>query len=99
MEWAQYDSAFMFKFSMRPGTYAHSHFEDDVPEDLKSRRLTEIIELQNRLSKESNQRDVGTIVEVLVECTSKKSEDDLTEEAHKTRWSYYQERITKKEIT
>jgi len=77
MKWAGFDSAFMFKFSMRPGTYAHKNFEDDVPEEVKSRRLTEIIELQNQLSKESNQRDVGKVMEVLVEGVSKKSKNDL----------------------
>jgi tRNA-2-methylthio-N6-dimethylallyladenosine synthase len=77
MEWAGYDFAYMFKYSERPGTYAAEKLKDDVPEAIKSRRLNEIIELQNRLSLESKQRDVGKTFEVLVEGTSKKSEDKL----------------------
>ena len=61
-----YDSAFMFKYSERPGTYASKHLPDDVPEEVKIRRLNEIIELQNRLSAESNARDVGKTFEVMV---------------------------------
>ena len=67
MEEVQFDTSFMFKFSMRPGTYAADHFEDDVPEEVKSRRLEEIIQLQNRLSLESNRRDIGKTMEVLAE--------------------------------
>ncbi|WP_430810408.1 MULTISPECIES: tRNA (N6-isopentenyl adenosine(37)-C2)-methylthiotransferase MiaB [unclassified Carboxylicivirga] len=77
MKWAGYDSAFMFKYSERPGTYAAEKLKDDVPEEVKGRRLQEIIELQNKLSFESNQRDIGQIYEVLVEGTSKKSKDEL----------------------
>lgn len=77
MEWAKLDSAFLFKYSERPGTYAEKHLADDVPEEVKSERLTRMIELQNRLSLESNQRDIGKVFEVLVEGFSKKSEDDL----------------------
>jgi tRNA-2-methylthio-N6-dimethylallyladenosine synthase len=77
MEEVQFDTAFMFKFSMRPGTYAHQHFEDDVPEEVKTRRLEEIIALQNRLSLESNQRDIGKEFEVLVEGVSKKKKSEL----------------------
>lgn len=76
MEQVQFDTSFMFKFSMRPGTYAHMHFEDDVPEEVKSRRLEEIIALQNKLSIESNQRDIGKIFEVLVEGVSKKKKGE-----------------------
>lgn len=72
MRLAQFDLSFMFKFSMRPGTYAHSHFEDDVPEEVKSRRLEELIALQSQLSRESNKRDIGKTFEVLVEGVSKK---------------------------
>ncbi|MCR5394113.1 MAG: tRNA (N6-isopentenyl adenosine(37)-C2)-methylthiotransferase MiaB [Bacteroidales bacterium] len=68
-----YDSAFMFKYSERPGTYAARHFDDDVPEEEKIRRLNEIIALQNELSLQSNQRDVGRTFEVLVEGYSKRS--------------------------
>ncbi len=77
MEWAHFDMSFMFKYSERPGTYAHSHLKDDVPEDIKTRRLNEIIELQNKLSSESNKNDIGKIVEVLVEGPSKKNPDEF----------------------
>jgi tRNA-2-methylthio-N6-dimethylallyladenosine synthase len=77
MEEVRFDTSFMFKFSMRPGTYAADHFEDDVPEEVKSRRLEEIIQLQNRLSLESNQRDIGKTVEVLAEGISKKKKSEF----------------------
>ena len=70
-------SAFMFKYSERPGTYASKHLPDDVPEEVKIRRLNEIIELQNRLSAESNARDVGKTFEVMVEGVSKRSREQL----------------------
>lgn len=76
MEEVMFDTSFMFKFSMRPGTYAFDHFEDDVPEEVKSRRLEEIIALQNRLSVESNRRDIGKVMEVLVEGISKKKKSE-----------------------
>ena len=72
-----YDGAFMFKFSMRPGTYAFRHLTDDVSEEEKTRRLTEIINLQNELSAESNRRDVGKTFEVLIEGYSKRSDKQL----------------------
>ena len=72
-----YDSAFMFKYSERPGTYAARHYEDDVPEEEKIRRLNEIIALQNELSLESNKRDIGKTFEVLVEGFSKRSREQL----------------------
>ena len=72
-----YDSAFMFKYSERPGTYAARHYEDDVPEDEKIRRLNEIIALQNELSLESNRRDIGKTFEVLVEGYSKRSREQM----------------------
>jgi tRNA-2-methylthio-N6-dimethylallyladenosine synthase len=72
-----YDFAYMFKYSERPNTKAARHFRDDVPEDVKIKRLTEIIDLQSELSLASHQKDVGSIVEVLVEDTSKRSENDL----------------------
>ena len=77
MEEVGFDTSFMFKFSMRPGTYAADHFEDDVPEEVKSRRLEEIIQLQNRLSLESNRRDIGKTVEVLAEGVSKKKKNEF----------------------
>ena len=72
-----YDSAFMFKYSERPGTFAAKHYEDDVPEEEKIRRLNEIIALQNELSLESNKRDIGKTFEVLVENYSKRSREQL----------------------
>ena len=72
-----YDSAFMFKYSERPGTYASKNLPDDIPEDVKIRRLNEMIELQNHLSAESNARDIGKTFEVLVEGISKRSKEQL----------------------
>ncbi|MBO4753135.1 MAG: tRNA (N6-isopentenyl adenosine(37)-C2)-methylthiotransferase MiaB [Bacteroidales bacterium] len=72
-----YDSAFMFKYSERPGTYAARHYADDVPEEEKIRRLNEIIALQNQLSLESNRRDIGKTFEVLVEGYSKRSREQM----------------------
>lgn len=72
-----YDAAFMFKYSERPGTYASKFLEDDVPEDVKGRRLAEMIDLQNRLSEESNKKDIGKTFEVLVEGFSKRSREQL----------------------
>ena len=77
MEACQYDSAFMFKYSERPGTYASKHLPDDISEEVKIRRLNEIIALQNRLSAESNARCIGKCYEVLVEGVSKRSRDQL----------------------
>jgi tRNA-2-methylthio-N6-dimethylallyladenosine synthase len=77
MEWVAYDFAYMFKYSERPGTYASEKLKDDVPEPVKTRRLNEIIELQSRLSLKSKQQDVGRKFEVLVEGTSKKSQEQL----------------------
>jgi len=77
LEFAQFDLGFMFKYSERPNTYAARNFTDDVPEEIKSRRLTEIIDLQNKISEKVKQQDVGKIFEVLVEGTSKKSENEL----------------------
>lgn len=72
-----YDSAYLFKYSERPGTYAAKHLEDDVPEEVKVRRLQEMIDLQNKLSEESNLRDIGKVFEVLIECYSKRSREQL----------------------
>lgn len=72
-----FDTAFMFKYSERPGTYAQKHLPDDIPDEVKVRRLNEIIALQNQLSLESNEREVGRVVEVLVEGYSKRSHDDM----------------------
>ncbi len=72
-----YDSAFMFKYSERPGTYASKHLPDTVSEEEKVRRLQGMIDLQNHLSEESNLRDIGKVFEVLVEGFSKRSREQL----------------------
>ncbi len=72
-----YDAAFMFNYSERPGTLASRQYPDDIPLDVKTRRLNELIELQNRLSLESNRKDVGKVFEVLVEGPSKKDPSEL----------------------
>ncbi len=77
MRECQYDSAFMFKYSERPGTYASKHLPDDIPEDVKIRRLNELIALQNELSAESNKRCIGQEYDVLLEGVSKRSRDQL----------------------
>ena len=77
MQEVGYASAFMFKYSERPGTFSARHFADDIDEVEKTRRLNEVIALQNKLSIVSNQAEVGKIREVLVEGTSKRSEEQL----------------------
>lgn len=77
MREVRFDSAFMFKYSERPGTAASKRLADNVPEEVKGRRLQELIDLQVELSHESNWRDVGKTFEVLVEGTSKKKADEL----------------------
>jgi len=76
MRYAKYDMSYMFFYSERPGTLAARRYQDDVPEDVKRRRLDEIVKLQNRLSLESNRRDIGKIFTVLIEGDSKKSASD-----------------------
>jgi tRNA-2-methylthio-N6-dimethylallyladenosine synthase len=77
MEWAEFDFAYMFKYSERSGTKAARKYKDDIPEEIKSRRLSEIIALQNKLSLKSKRADIGRIFEVLVEGRSKKSDENL----------------------
>ena len=72
-----YDSAFMFKYSERPGTYASKHLPDDVPEDVKIRRLNELIQLQTEISAAQNKKDEGREFNVLVEGFSKRSREQL----------------------
>ena len=72
-----FDSAFMFKYSERPGTYAEKKLDDDISEEVKSRRLQEIIDLQLELSRESNEKDLGKEFEVLIEGFSKRSREQL----------------------
>lgn len=76
MREAGFDSAFMFKYSERPGTFASKHLPDNVSEEVKIDRLNRMIALQNELSAESNRRDVGKEMEVLVEGRSKRSADE-----------------------
>ncbi|MBQ9356393.1 MAG: tRNA (N6-isopentenyl adenosine(37)-C2)-methylthiotransferase MiaB [Prevotella sp.] len=72
-----YDSAFMFKYSERPGTYASKHLPDDVPEEVKLRRLDELIALQTEISAQQNKKDEGKVFDVLVEGFSKRSREQL----------------------
>ena len=73
----QFDSAFMFKYSERPGTYAAKHLPDNVPEEVKIERLNELISLQTEVSAEQNRKDIGKTFEVLVEGYSKRSRQQL----------------------
>ena len=85
MRECQYDSAFMFKYSERPGTYASKHLPDDISEEIKIRRLNEIIEVQNQLSAEANRRCIGKTYEVLVEGFSKRSREQLVGRTEQNR--------------
>lgn len=77
MNYARYDLAYMFFYSERPGTLAARRYQDDVPEDVKKRRLAEVVELHRRQALESMQKDLGKTFRVLIEGTSKRSENDL----------------------
>lgn len=76
MEYSRYDMSYMFFYSERPGTLAARRYADDVPEDVKKRRLQEIVSVQNRLSAESNKKDIGKIFKILIEGDSKRSSAD-----------------------
>ena len=76
MQFAKYDFSYMFFYSERPGTMAARKYKDDVPEETKKRRLSEIVELQTQLSLESNLQDIGKIYKVLIEKESKKSDKE-----------------------
>lgn len=78
MEWAHFDFAYMFKYSERPGTAAAGRLKDDVPEEIKIKRLEEVIQLQQKLSLKNNQNDIGKDFEVLVEGKSKRSKDFMS---------------------
>lgn len=78
MKWVEYDFAYMFKYNERPGTRAARKYTDDVADEIKSRRLNEIIKLQNQLSADSNKKDIDSVQEVLAEGFSKKSRADLS---------------------
>jgi len=77
MQTVGFDASFMFKYSERPGTYASKHLPDNITEEIKIKRLEQMIDLQNKLSAESNKRDIGKTFEVLVEGYSKRSREDL----------------------
>jgi tRNA-2-methylthio-N6-dimethylallyladenosine synthase len=76
MALSRFDMAYMFSYSERPGTLAERRYEDDIAEDVKKRRLTEIINLQNNLSRESYTNDIGRTFTVLIEGESKRSDMD-----------------------
>jgi tRNA-2-methylthio-N6-dimethylallyladenosine synthase len=76
MEYSRYDYSYMFFYSERPGTLAQKRYVDDVPEDIKKRRLQEVIVMQNRLSLQSNKQDIGKSFKVLIEGNSHKSDTD-----------------------
>lgn len=76
MEYSKYDFSYMFFYSERPGTLAQRRYKDDVPEEIKKRRLQEIVNLQNRLSFESNKKDLNKTFKVLIEGNSRKSDKD-----------------------
>jgi len=76
LEYSQYDMSYMFFYSERPGTLAARRYTDDIPLEVKKRRLDEIVKLQNKLSQESNKRDIGKVFKVLIEGDSKRSAND-----------------------
>jgi len=76
MEYSKYDLSYMYFYSERPGTLAERRYEDDIPEDIKKRRLQEIVAVQGRLSRESNLRDLGKTFKVLIEGDSKRSSEE-----------------------
>jgi len=76
MEYSRYDMSYMFFYSERPGTLAQRRYKDDIPEDIKKRRLKEIIEIQNRLSLQSNKKDLGKTFKVLIEGESKRNSEN-----------------------
>lgn len=77
MKIAKYDQAYMFMYSERPGTYAARKYVDDIPEEVKKRRLTEIVGIQRKIGEERNKLDIGTTQTILIEGTSKRSEAQL----------------------
>ena len=76
MQYAKYDYAYMYFYSERPGTLAQKRYKDDIPLEIKKRRLYEVVEVQNKLSLESNLRDIGKTFNILIEGDSKKSDRD-----------------------
>ena len=90
-----FDYAFMFNYSERPGTLAARHYPDDVPPEVKTRRLTEIINLQNELSMASNKADVGKTFRVLIEGPSKKNPDELCGRTGSNKMCVFPDRVHK----
>lgn len=78
MEWAKFEFAYMFKYSERPDTAAAKKFKDDVPEEVKAKRLEEVIAMQQKLSHENNKADIGKTFEVLVEGESRRSKENVS---------------------
>ena len=78
MEWAEFGFSYMYKYSERPGTLAARKYEDDIPEEVKAKRLDEIIAMQSKLSRQSNAKDVGNVHRVLAESISKRSTEHLS---------------------
>ncbi|MCE6990232.1 tRNA (N6-isopentenyl adenosine(37)-C2)-methylthiotransferase MiaB [Dyadobacter sp. CY323] len=78
LEYVRFDFGYMFSYSERPGTLAAKKFQDDISAEVKQKRLAEMIDIQQRISLERNQRLIGTIQKVLIEGTSKRSENDFT---------------------
>ncbi|WP_031526856.1 tRNA (N6-isopentenyl adenosine(37)-C2)-methylthiotransferase MiaB [Dyadobacter crusticola] len=78
LEYVRFDFGYMFSYSERPGTLAAKKFADDIPADVKQRRLAEMIDVQQRISLERNKRLIGTVQKVLIEGTSKRSEEDFS---------------------
>jgi tRNA-2-methylthio-N6-dimethylallyladenosine synthase len=76
MEYAGYDMSYMFHYSERPGTLAERRYEDDIPVEVKKRRLQEVVDLQGKLSHQSNKKDLGKTFKVLIESSSKKTDKD-----------------------
>ncbi len=92
-----FDSAFMFQYSERPGTLASRHYPDDVPPEVKTARLNEIIALQTRMSLKSNRRDIGKTFRVLVEGPSKRNADDLCGRAGNNKMCVFPSTATERE--
>ncbi len=90
-----FDSAFMFKYSERPGTYASKYLPDDISEEVKLRRLAEIIDTQNRLSAQSNQNEIGKTYTVLVEGFSKRSREQMCGRTEKNKTVVFNKEDTK----
>lgn len=96
MEYSQFDYAYMFKYSERPGTPAAKKMQDDISEDVKGKRLQEVIDLQSRMSLASNKRDLGQVFEVLVEGPSKKNPDEFCGRTSQNKMVVFPKKESKK---